>query len=253
MGGGPLAGITRSFGIHLPPMEDPKFQASEKWLRLKQKREQQKARGLGRSGKEQRASSWTGTGLNRIGIAAAAAALIAGGYYFASPYLAIQGLRNGFLSKNADQVSEYIDYQALREDLKPQLVANALRNMQSDPQMAGNPFSGLATAMVTPMINSMVDTYVTPSGVKTLFESSSADRSKSDQNQAKISLAERKKEFEKALKDSLMGYEGSNSFQLTSPPISGTGGLLDGKRVKHIFYRQGFASWKLKTVALPKY
>jgi hypothetical protein len=30
---------------------------------------------------------------------------IAGGYYFASPFLAIQGLRSSFLSKNADQVN----------------------------------------------------------------------------------------------------------------------------------------------------
>jgi hypothetical protein len=101
------------------------------------------------------------------------------------------------------------------------------------------------------MITSMIDTHVTPSGVKALFESSSADGS--DPNQTKQTLTERKKDFEKALKESSMGYEGVDRFQLTSPPISVPGHSLDGKVVKYIFYRQGFASWKLKTVVLPKY
>jgi hypothetical protein len=232
-------------------MENPKYQPSEKWLRFKEKRERQKARALDRAAKEQRGTRWTGIRLSQISLAAAVIGLIAGGYYLVSPYLAVQGLRNGFLSRNADQVSEYIDYQALREDLKSQLIATALKDMQNDSQMAGNPFSGLATAMITPMITSWIDTYVTPSGVKALFESSSADGS--DPNQTKQNLAERKKDFEKALKESSMGYEGIDRFQLASPPISVPGNSLDGQVVKYIFYRQGFASWKLKTVVLPKY
>jgi len=232
-------------------MEDPKYQPSEKWLRLKQKRERQKARDLDSAAKEQTGNPWTETRLHRIGLVAAAAGLITGGYYFASPYLAIQGLRNGFLSKNADQVSEYIDYPAFREDLKSQLIPRALRDIQSDPKMAGNPFSELATVMVAPMITSMIDTHITPAGLKTLLESSSAEGSES--NQTKQNLAERKKDFEKAIKESSMGYEGVDRFQLTSPPISVPGHFLDGKVVKYVFYRQGFASWKLKTVVLPKY
>jgi hypothetical protein len=68
--------------------------------------------------------------LKPIAIAAVLGTIaIAGGYYLASPFLAIQGLRSGFLSKNADQVNRYIDYPALQVDLKAQLGAMMHKSM----------------------------------------------------------------------------------------------------------------------------
>ena len=99
----------------------------------------------------------------RIALAVAiGSATAAGGYYLASPYLAIQGLRSGFLSRNADQAHQYIDHPSLQSDLKAQLRSMMLRSMQSDPEMAANPLSGFTMAMITPIANSMVDTYITP-------------------------------------------------------------------------------------------
>ena len=97
------------------------------------------------------------------------AAALTAGYYLASPFLALNGLKNSFANKDADKVNQYIDYPALREDLKGQLMAAAIKNMQSDPEMSSNPFSGFATAIVGPMVNAMVDSYVTPSGTKTVM------------------------------------------------------------------------------------
>ena len=184
--------------------------------------------------------------LKPIAIAAVLGAIsISGGYYLASPFLAIQGLRSGFLSKNADQVNRYIDYPALQVDLKAQLGAMMLKSMQSDPEMAANPFSGFALAMITPMVNSMVDTFVTPSGMKTILESSAADQSGANQDQTTQNLVDRKREFDKALEKTSMGYEGLNRFQLSAT-------AEDGKTTKLLFNRQGFADWKLKAVVLPQ-
>lgn len=168
-----------------------------------------------------------------------------GGYYLASPFLAMQGLKSGFVSKNADQVNQYIDYPSLQSDLKAQLGAMMLKSMQSDPEMAANPFSGFALAMITPMVNSMVDTYVTPSGMKTILEASSTQQRGVSQDQTAQNLVEQKKEFDEALKKSTMGYDGLNKFQLTATAD-------DGKRTKLVFNRQGFADWKLKSVILPQ-
>lgn len=172
-------------------------------------------------------------------------ALIAGTYYLASPFLAIQALRNGFIAKNADEVNKYIDYPALQADLKVQLGAMMVKSMQSDPEMAANPFSGIAMAMITPMVNSMVDTYVTPSGMKTILASSKYDQGGADQDQTARSLVERKRDFDKALEQISMGYEGLDKFQLSAT-------AEDGKRTKLIFSRQGFADWKLKAIVLPQ-
>ena len=184
--------------------------------------------------------------LKRVAIVAIfGSAAIAGGYFFASPFLAIQGLRSGFLSKNADQVSKYIDYPALQADLKAQLGVMMLKSLQNDPEMAANPFSGFAMAMITPMVNSMVDTYVTPSGMKTILESSAIDQSGANQDQTTQNLVARKREFDKALDKTSMGYEGLEKFQLTATAD-------DGKKTKLLFNRQGFADWKLKAVVLPQ-
>jgi len=168
-----------------------------------------------------------------------------GGYYLASPYLAIQGLRNGFLSRNADQVNQYIDYPSLQSDLKAQLGTIMLKSMQSDPEMVANPFSGFAMAMITPMVNSMVDTYVTPSGMKSVLEASTTQQSGTIQDQTTQNLVERKKEFDKALQKTSMGYDGLNKFQLTATAD-------DGRITKLVFNRQGFSEWKLKSVVLPQ-
>jgi hypothetical protein len=183
--------------------------------------------------------------LTRIGIIVSSfSVIIAGGYYFASPFLAIQGLRSGFLSKNSEQVNKYIDYPALREDLKPQLITGMIKNMQNNPEMASNPFSGFAIALITPMASQMVDTYVTPSGMRTILESSTSEQSGANQDKTAQGLVDRKKEFDKALQKTSLGYEGVNKFQLTATAD-------DGKKTKLIFNREGFAGWKLKSVILP--
>lgn len=184
--------------------------------------------------------------MKRIALAAAIGSVAAvGGYYLASPYLAIQGLRSGFLSRNADQVNQYIDYPSLQSDLKAQLGSMMLKSMLSDPEMAANPFSGFAIAMITPMVNSMVDTYVTPSGMKTILEASSTQQSGVSQDQTAQNLVERKREFDKALQSVSMGYDGLDKFHLTAAAD-------DGKKTKLIFNRQSFAEWKLKSVILPQ-
>lgn len=180
-----------------------------------------------------------------LAVAIGSAATV-GGYYLASPYLAMQGLRSGFLSRNADQVNQYIDYPSLQSDIKAQLGSMMLRNMQSDPEMAANPFSGFAMAMITPMVNSMVDTYVTPSGMKSVLEASSTQQSDAIKDQTAQNLVERKKEFDKALQKTSIGYDGLNKFQLTATAD-------DGKKTKLVFNRQGFAEWKLKSVLLPQH
>ncbi|MEB3333619.1 MAG: DUF2939 domain-containing protein [Cyanobacteriota bacterium] len=168
---------------------------------------------------------------NRVALSLAIGSVAAvGGYYLASPFLAIQGLRSGFLSRNADQVNQYIDYPSLQSDLKGQLGSMMLRSMQSDPEMAANPFSGFAMAMITPMVNSMVDTYVTPSGMKSVLEASSTQQSGGVQDQTVPNLIEQKKEFDKALQNISMGYDGLNKFQLMATAD-------DGKKTTLVFHR----------------
>jgi hypothetical protein len=171
------------------------------------------------------------------------AVVLTAGYYFASPLLAMNDLKSAFLDKNADKVNRYIDYPSLREDLKGQLMAAAIKDMQADPEMNDNPFAGLVAAMVGPLVNAMVDSYVTPSGMKTIMALSTGQEVSQDETSK--NLVERAKELDEALKKTSFGYEGLDTFYLTA-----TGD--DGDQTKLLFARSGFADWKLKGVVLPE-
>ena len=99
--------------------------------------------------------------------------------------------------------------------------------------------------MITPMVNSMVDTYVTPTGMKTILDSSAIEQSGVNQDQTAQDLVDRKREFDKALERTSMGYEGLDKFQLSATAD-------DGKKTTLVFNRQGFADWKLTAVVLPQ-
>jgi hypothetical protein len=178
-------------------------------------------------------------------ISAIAAALLAGGYYLASPYLAVKGASEGFASRNAAQVNKYIDYPALQSSLKSQLGAIMLESMRNDPEMAANPFSGFAAAMITPIVNTMVDTYVTPTGMKLVLDSAKQDQGGATKDQTTLNLAEKSKEFNEALKKTSMGYKDLGNFQLTAKGD-------DGKQIQILLDRRGFSDWKINAVVLPK-
>ena len=149
------------------------------------------------------------------------------------------------MTRNSEEAGKYIDYPSLQSDLKQQIGAIMLKNMQSDPEMVNNPFSSIAVAMITPMVNSMVDAYVTPAGLKMILESPQQGQANGGQEQMTANLAEQAKAFNEALKKTSMSYEGLNKFK-----VSASG--ADGQTTTLLFNREGFADWKIKSIILPQ-
>ena len=162
-------------------------------------------------------------------------------YYLVSPFLAINGLLNAIASRNGDAANKYLDYPVLRENLKAEFTSNAIKKMQQDQEIENNPFGGLAMAIVGPMVNAMVDGYVTPSGMKTILKLSSNPSSASDETLRNI--AEKVAGANQSLKDTSMGYEGLNTFNVSYKNEDGTKG-------RFIFSRKGFADWTLTNIDL---
>lgn len=167
------------------------------------------------------------------------------GYWLASPYIAINEIRNGAQSRNPDKIIKHVDFPAVREDLKAQLIGIMTRKMQSDPEMVGNPFAGLASAFVIPMVNSMIDTYVSPSGVKGLMSSAPEGEASSPVgNPMESTMKQQSAEFNDTLSNASMNYDGLNKFIVTSK-------TSEGQEVKLRLSRFGFADWKLVSIGLP--
>lgn len=87
-------------------------------------------------------------------VAAVAMAVFAAAWIAFSPYLALSGLRGAVKARDAQAINGYIDYEALRADLKAQMAAQAAIAIAKGGRGAMG--AAFATAMAGPMIDAMV-------------------------------------------------------------------------------------------------
>jgi hypothetical protein len=89
------------------------------------------------------------------------------GYGYASPYLALNRLKQAADARDAQTVSEYVDYPALRESLKEQIGGLLTRRIEA--RASGNPLAALGAMIGVALIGPLVDAYATPDGVAALL------------------------------------------------------------------------------------
>jgi hypothetical protein len=162
--------------------------------------------------------------------------------YALSPFLAVWDFGSAMASGNAEKSSSYIDFVSLRESLKVEGLKVVVSNMNDDPDLQANPFNGLAYAMAGPIINSLVDNYVTPAGLKALLEKDSVTASgATEQERAAL---DKLNTLKSALGQTKLGYKSFNTFDVTSTDKF-------NRKLTLVFKREGIASWKLVEVEIP--
>ncbi|HKT63637.1 DUF2939 domain-containing protein [Burkholderia sp. 22313] len=97
----------------------------------------------------------------------AVAALVAIGYAYASPYVALGRLKSAIDARDAQAVSEYVDFPSLRISLKQQVTAELMRRI--DAVKKDNPFAVIGALIGSALIGPLVDAYATPEGVAALM------------------------------------------------------------------------------------
>jgi Protein of unknown function (DUF2939) len=160
------------------------------------------------------------------------AAIAGGGAYYA-PYLTINNMKNATTNRNANALSEEIDFPSLRVSIKENVKAQVMK------QMAGseNPEAAKITpALVEKMVSPMVDKIVTPEGLEQLM----LDKLPG----AKINLAHLDRDIAKS--DIKMGYESLDRFV-----VHITDKVDRAKDVSLILKRDGLA-WKLSGIDISK-
>lgn len=99
-------------------------------------------------------------------IAAVAAALIvipsSSLWYFESPAWTLKGMKDAAQSQDADALNAYIDYPALRDSLKAELMARMMAKAQKDK----SGFGALGMAVGSAMMGPMIDELVSPAGMR---------------------------------------------------------------------------------------
>ena len=93
-----------------------------------------------------------------IAVAVIVLAVIA---YVGSPYWAVHQIRAAAEAGEGDRLAQYVDFPAVRESVKSQLMAFMSKSMEGE-KLKKNPFAGLAQVMAPAIVGPMVDALITP-------------------------------------------------------------------------------------------
>ncbi|WP_321876333.1 DUF2939 domain-containing protein [Paraburkholderia bannensis] len=196
-----------------------------------------------------------------VAIAVAAVVLVTAlGYAYASPYLALNSLKQAADARDAAALSEYVDYPALRVSLKQQVGEMLQRRIQA--QHSSNPLLMLGAVIGAALIGPLVDAYATPEGVAALLNgmpptgkpgerpappppstpASSAPAEAAPPAPANTQSTQA--EAPQPRPQASAGYRSLNEFAVTWQRSA------NGERYAAILQRHGLFSWKLAAVEL---
>ncbi|WP_018607014.1 DUF2939 domain-containing protein [Uliginosibacterium gangwonense] len=174
-------------------------------------------------------------------LAAAALVVVLGAGFYATPYITVAQMRSAAQAKDADKLSRYVDFPALRENLKT--TFNEKINAQIAQSKDASPFGALGAAVAGALINPMVDAMVTPQSLSMIVQGQQPKGEK-PQEEA-IPAADAASKPEDSSTDVSMGYEGFDQFAVNIKHKD------SGEPVSLIFHREGLISWKLAALRLP--
>jgi len=184
--------------------------------------------------------------LNKKMLVGATAAIAIGAVTsYASPYWTIYQMRSAIETRDPEKFSRYVDYPALRENLKAQLLLSINAHLQP-PELKGNPFAGLGQMIGLAMVNTLVDTMVSPAGVMALMAGEKpAAQPSAPQPQASAPAPEAPRK--EAARDTLkydVSYRSWNLVQATATKDNGDAIVADLRR-------DGLWSWKWVGIKIP--
>ncbi|AOJ01759.1 hypothetical protein WS70_07890 [Burkholderia mayonis] len=99
-----------------------------------------------------------------VALVVAAVAIV---YAYASPYLALRQMKQAIDARDAQAISTYVDFPALRISLKQQLTDELMRRI--DAQKRDNPLAIIGALIGSALVGPLVDAYATPDGVAALM------------------------------------------------------------------------------------
>jgi len=158
------------------------------------------------------------------------------GYAAAGPYLAIADIKTGIAEKDAEKLREDVDFPLLRQNLKEQLKAAALKTAAKELQ--NNPLGALAAGLATTLVDRVVDSFVTPSGLASIMEGHEPSENSAG-NKGNVSRPKKDDLFRNAN----YSYDSFSQFSVWVPNDR-------GEQFRFILERRHL-SWKLVNLVLP--
>ncbi|WP_137917141.1 DUF2939 domain-containing protein [Hydrogenophaga sp. 2FB] len=182
--------------------------------------------------------------LKLITAAVAVAGAALAGYWYYSPYLAIDTMQAAAKAGDGETFNDHVDYPALRDSLKGQLMASITAKMQRGRDDSA--FSAMGAMLGTALVNQMIDSFVRPEMVMTMLAQGrttpvqpGVKPASSPADPAPVSDAPEKKwSLERISMNKVIASKGE---------LADSEGGLSGL----VFLRSGFSTWKLSEIRLP--
>lgn len=189
---------------------------------------------------------------NRILIGAGVGVLLAFlvSAYFASPFLALQGLSAAAKAGDREKLARNVDFPAVRESLKIQLKAVMTRSIEDDPKLRDNPFAALGQMLLVGVVDKAVDAYATPDAIADMVANSRAPSQISAAPDAAPAVPPPEAQptaKEKSATKATYAYDGLNRFRATYAHE----GDQPGDEFGLLLERRGLFTWKLIRIELP--
>ena len=160
--------------------------------------------------------------------------VLVAGYLYASPYLALNNIKDATKARDAEELSSYIDFPSVKQGVKDQVKAKFATEMLAGEGQGG--FEALGSMFATAMIDQLVDGLISPEGLADMMlgeqEASKEDTTTQEQSSPSDNL-----EYE-------TGYTSFNSFDVDIYNEEG------GEPFNIVLHRDGL-SWKVANINIP--
>ena len=161
-------------------------------------------------------------------------------FIWLQPYLTVHQIRSAAKAGDAEELSELVNFPAVRESLRDQINAKVMANAKD--KLEGNPFAAFGMALASTMVDKMVAVMVTPDGLASLLKGN-RPALKSGGYDGDDPSPERP-EGTGLFGGAELGYEGLSKFVVT----------VDDSRsdqdIRFILRRDGLG-WRLEDLRLP--
>jgi hypothetical protein len=164
--------------------------------------------------------------------------ILIGAGIWSTPYITVYQIKQAAEAGDAKSISEKVNFPILKENLKIKFMASMNQHMEN---LKDNPFSGFAQMMILPLVNSMVDVYISPSGLALMLEGIKP-------NKEKDSTAARP-ESSNPTKDDLAvnySYVSLNAFKVTVSNKKSPSDIFT-----FVLNRDGILRWQLVDIDIP--
>jgi len=161
------------------------------------------------------------------------------GYAAVGPLITIHQIKSGVEQQDSEKLSEHIDFPTLRTNIKEQINSDLIKQAATD--LKDNSFLALGLAFAPKLIETLVDSFVTPSGLSNLMAGQKPQKREKEQPTQEVRGEQRRWLFD----NSRYSYDSPSKFSVWVKDDN-------GKEVRFVFTRDGL-SWRLSNVAIADY